>query len=229
MKAFLLTDNFGKKFLDAVVRSIYPNKCLFCRKVLDDKDAFVCSATAHSGLAADLPESFDAFEIENLDKVYAAYKYEGLAADCIVRFKYNGIRSLAKPIARAIFESTTITGGDFIVPVPLYPSRLKARGYNQSAELGLQLASLLNIPIYDGLERIRNTAKQAGLSAEERIKNLSGAIAVKSGFDVKDKHVVLADDILTTGSTAAECGRILKEAGAKQVDLVVFARTLLMA
>ena len=218
MKAFLLTESFLNKILHGVYESLYPNKCLFCRKVLEDKDAFACCIERSEDCG---------INVENIDKIYVPYKYEGLVSDCIFRFKYNGFKALAKPMANGIFAGLEENDGfgDFLVPVPLHPERLKMRGYNQSALLAVRLGTLLGLPVYDGLKRIKNTKRQAELRPEERIENLAGAMEVKDGFGlcVKDKHVVLVDDILTTGSTAAECGRVLRKAGAKRVDLVVFA------
>ena len=184
--------------LKEIYRAIYPNKCLFCKRALDDKRAFDCCVGG-----------------------VAPYPYDDVTKVPIHALKYGGVKSLALPMARAM---ATIGDCSLLMPVPLHGGRLKERGFNQAALLAGELARLMKIPMVDGLVRIRDTAPQHGLKLEERVKNLEGAIAVKEGFGPENLAILLVDDIYTTGSTANECIRVLMEACAKSVDIAVFAK-----
>ena len=203
---FLIKKSFGWTVLEAVYDSIYPNKCLFCGRVMDDLKVISC---------ADCAELHDG----NYD--------EQLVANVVFRFKYNGKRMLARRMAQAIFGRDDEINGDCLIPVPLHANRVKERGYNQAELLAIELSLLCGLPAYDGILRTRYTAKQFDLNPEERAANVAGAFVVKDGFCVVGRRVVLVDDVLTTGATSGECERVLLEAGAKSVELVVFATAVL--
>jgi ComF family protein len=114
---------------------------------------------------------------------------------------------------------------DLIVPVPLFPARLRRRGLNQA----LVLARLFFAEESEKIDptvliKAKNTPAQSGLSGPARRKNLVGSIEAKPGVELAKRRVCLVDDILTTGATASECSLILKEKGAAVVDVVTFAR-----
>lgn len=113
---------------------------------------------------------------------------------------------------------------DALIPVPLHRLRMIKRGFNQAFELGSYAGRVLGIPLHtSGLRRRRNTAAQSGLDRKQRRKNMRGAFYWR-GTDPPAHHVALIDDVMTTGTTATECTRILKKAGAKRVDIWVAAR-----
>jgi ComF family protein len=112
-----------------------------------------------------------------------------------------------------------------IVPVPLHVKRLRSRGFNQAVLLGELLAREWRLPLARrAMRRIRWTEPQINLSADERLHNVKGAFTVSDYAAVARKHVLLLDDILTTGSTAEECARVLKRAGAVEVTVITIAR-----
>jgi len=114
---------------------------------------------------------------------------------------------------------------DVIVPVPLHVKRLRSRGFNQAVLLGELLAREWRLPIARrAMRRVRWTEPQINLSADERLHNVKGAFTVSDYAAVAGKHVLLLDDILTTGSTAEECARVLKRAGAVEVTVITIAR-----
>ena len=214
---FLLKKSGGAFLLEKTYETIFPNKCLFCRRVLDDARAVLCGECVKSAKfgAGVMPE--------HVCRVYVAYEYEQEARHAIFRFKYEGKRLLAKPMARLIFDCFGKMGYDFLVPVPLHAARIKERGFNQAALLAMELSGLMDLPAYDGMVRIKDTKQQFQLDFEERADNMVNAFGIKESFDVRNKNVLLVDDILTTGATVAECAKVLKEVGAKSVSLVVFA------
>jgi len=189
---------------------------------MDDKDGILCLTC---GQEMHKIGKFNTRQhCPNINNSFAAFEYCDRVREGIFRFKYNSIKSLAQPMSTEMIDYLTVGDScDFLIPVPLHPIRLKERGYNQSALLAMEIGILLGIPAYDGLDRLRYTEKQFGLDEQARQQNLRGAIGIKDGFDVADKHIVLVDDIFTTGATAEDCGRALKAAGAAKVDLIVFA------
>jgi len=184
---------------------------------MDDKDGILCL-----GCGGEVYKigKFDA-RLDHIDGAFAAFEYCDRVRESVFRFKYDMAKSLARQMGAEM--AGEVEDCDFLLPVPLHEKRLKARGYNQSALLAVEIGELLGLPVYDGLERLRYTEKQFGLSAPARQENLREAIGVKAGLDVEGKQVLLVDDIFTTGTTASECGRALKNAGAKRVDICVFA------
>lgn len=112
-----------------------------------------------------------------------------------------------------------------LVPVPLHKKKLKQRGFNQASEIGKELSKNLKVPLFDNvLIKIKQTLAQVELKKEQREKNIKGVFNCQKPELIKNKKILLVDDILTTGSTMEECARVLKTAGAKQVWGVVVAR-----
>lgn len=121
-------------------------------------------------------------------------------------------------------EFLYVSKPDVLIPVPLHPKRLRQRGYNQALELARPIAKRLNMPIdFRSCQRIKATEAQTGIPAKERMKNMKGAFSVSSSLN--KSHVVLIDDVMTTGSTVIELSRVLRESGVKQIDVVCCART----
>lgn len=162
----------------------------------------------------------------------AVFRYEGDSRRLITGYKYHD-RTLATPmfarwLARA--GAQQLAACDVIVPVPLHPWRLLRRRYNQSALLAAGLGKLANKPVLvDGLRRTRHTTPQAGLTREERLQNVRDAFAAtpKRAAALRGKSVLLIDDVLTTGATLNTCAEALQMAGAKDVQVLVLARTVL--
>lgn len=153
--------------------------------------------------------------------------YEGVLLEAIHMFKYSGKTSLAKPLGKLMADGFSNKGCDLVVPVPLHKTRLKERGFNQSLFLARELAAIHNLPVdYIHLKRIRATDPQINLKEKERVKNVRGAFAAANGKVFIDKHILLIDDVYTTGATIRECGRILKRAGAKGIDVLTLARVV---
>lgn len=118
----------------------------------------------------------------------------------------------------------------YILPVPLYYTRLLGRRYNQAALLAYALAKYMDLPVLpDSLVRIRKTPKQAGFTRRQREDNVRGAFRVreKKRDQLKGKSVILVDDVMTTGATLEACARNLHDAGVRDVYVVTIARTVL--
>jgi ComF family protein len=148
-----------------------------------------------------------------------ALKYEGALANARV----FGTRLVAQALREHVDPGR---GAALVVPMPLHPSRLVERGFNQSHEIARVVSRLLDLRLAGtGLRRVRSTAPQVGLSRQQRVGNLSGAFAADASL-VAGQNVVLIDDVVTTGSTAIEAASTLRAAGAVSVAVWAVARAL---
>jgi ComF family protein len=111
-----------------------------------------------------------------------------------------------------------------LVPVPLYPLKMRERGFNQAGELARALGRRKGIPVLEALNRVRSTSIQARLRRSERLRNQRGAFACKKGFDGKGMRLLIIDDVFTTGATVDACARALVKAGAEEVHALTVAR-----
>ena len=162
------------------------------------------------------------------DAAVSAYRSRGVVRFILLQFKYNRQLQLRHPIAgwlgEAMNDPRLRRHFDLVVPVPLHPARLRERGFNQAELLAKILVQKISIPLGCALERIRYTTTQTAFDRVERMENLRGAFRLRKKIGVRGLHVLLVDDILTTGSTLSECARVLREAGAQSVYAVTAAR-----
>lgn len=113
---------------------------------------------------------------------------------------------------------------DFLTPMPLHWTRAWTRGYNQAALLAAEISRGTGIPVLHAARRIRRTAAQAGLTRACLRDNVASAFAARKKDEIGGKRILLVDDVMTTGATAAACARVLKRAGADYVALITLAR-----
>ncbi len=163
------------------------------------------------------------------DAARAACLYDEHSREPILKLKHADRLDLAPLLARWISRAAQplIAEADAIAPVPLHPSRLLGRRYNQAAEIARPLSALTGVAyLPDALVRRRATATQGGKSGSGRRRNVAGAFEVPKGRAhlVAGKRILLIDDVMTTGATAEGCARALKVAGAVRVDVAVVAR-----
>lgn len=161
-------------------------------------------------------------------QAWACYAYEPPLQDAIHLFKYRGKVILADALGALLRHAwQTPPDVDLLMPVPLHPSRLRTREYNQSLLLADELNRRLRIPlIYDNLVRVRATPSQTELSRTARLKNLRRCFSVRRPDDVAGKRVLRVDDVMTTGTTVNECAKALRTAGADDVYVVTLARAV---
>lgn len=155
--------------------------------------------------------------------------YEGALKQCIHLFKFEGRRELARPLGLLMAECAAreLCGiaFDCLVPVPLHRKKLRARGFNQAAALACELGIRIGVPVaYRVLERIEERDSQSTLTRAARSRNVSGAFAVGGRELVEGMHLLLVDDVFTTGATVGECVRVLLRGGAGAVDVLTLAR-----
>jgi ComF family protein len=160
----------------------------------------------------------------------AAFAYEGPIRHAVHAVKFRGRRAAGAALGRLLAEGLAKAGelpgdADVVVPVPLHPSRLRERGYNQAALVAAPLAAALGRPLEaDLLRRERATPPQVGLDRALRVENLKGAFGVPDPARVEGRVVVVVDDVLTTGATASACALALRRGGARKVLVVAVAR-----
>ena len=147
----------------------------------------------------------------------------------IYQFKYKKHMCLAAPLGTLLtnlLHQKTICEIDFVVPVPLHWKKKQERGFNQSELMAKKICKKFSIPIsINNLHRVKNTLSQTQLSRLQRQKNVKGAFEVKIPEKFFQKNVLLVDDVLTTGMTASECAKSLKNAGTNKVFLIALARS----
>lgn len=159
------------------------------------------------------------------DAARSLAKYTGAGRELVHLLKYERIRSLAAFWAERLLPlaAAPVAPLDAVVAVPLSPARARARGFNQSAAIARHLAHRLELPfLRHALQRPRDAAPQASLSAEQRQRNVRGAFVASNV--VYDRSLLLVDDVLTTGATASEATRALRDAGARRVEVLTAAR-----
>ncbi|MGZ4872388.1 MAG: ComF family protein, partial [Candidatus Angelobacter sp.] len=162
----------------------------------------------------------------------AAYgAYEGALRDLIHLFKYQGTRPAGKLLGSLLNQAVTamaLRDSLIVVPVPLWSGKRNARGFNQAEAIArtfMDFQTSRSIHLDTSiLVRTRETASQTGLTRHQRRANVRGAFAVLRPEKVKGRSILIVDDVMTTGTTAGECARVLRRAGAKEVFVATVAR-----
>jgi ComF family protein len=157
--------------------------------------------------------------------------YEGELRELIHLFKYHGIKPAGSLLGRLLYQATqplALPGQWLVMPVPLWPGKHQGRGFNQAEAIAKAFLSFhpsgsieLNT---SSLVRTRETASQTGLTRRQRRANVRGAFAVRRPENLHGRSILLVDDVMTTGTTAGECARVLRRAGAKEVFVATVAR-----
>jgi ComF family protein len=164
--------------------------------------------------------------LRGFDAAYCYGSYEGALRELIHLYKYGRVRTLAKPLGDLLAAALPREERfDAITAVPLHWRRQWQRGFNQSELLARTMAARYGIPVVPALRRVRATKTQAGLSNTRRHQNVATAFECRRGAHaLAAKRILLIDDVMTTGATAAACARALKRAGAAKVALLTVAR-----
>lgn len=229
-------------FSHSILDFFYPPHCSVCRVILGRNESVVCescwdrvkvidSACSRCGCPLggknELCKNCSGKNFK-FSRARVLASYDQIVQNLIHLFKYRQKvsvgRRLAKMLAESVAQDSTFSGTNLIVPVPLHKSRMRERGYNQSAVIAKELSRTLGVPTRnDVLIRRHRTEEQAKLPAEEREKNVADAFAVRKPDQVSHKRILIVDDVLTTGSTLNACAQKLLEAGATEVFVATLA------
>jgi len=241
----------GHAALDAVLDWFYPRHCCHCgRPVRSRRHRLLCAACSRQLSAARIEGAVCAIcglplavpvqagtrcvrcrtERLHFDAARALFRYGGPAGSLVRGFKFEGEffigPLLMDEAVRRGWLPPELGRADAVLPVPLHPRRRRQRGYDQAMLLARALARRLRTELLSGaLVRRRYTAQQASLAAVQRWDNVRGAFAVTRPERVRGRHLLLVDDVMTTGATADECARALKRAGARRVSVLTLTRT----
>ncbi len=209
-------------FLDSLLCLIFPEKCRGCGK----KGRPLCTECFKK-----IP-ALNALAIRGRDpiiKIFSYTAYSGLAKNIIMDFKFKGKKDLAEPLAqmavKALPTHLRAAENTLLIPVPLHHLRYKERTFNQSELIAKEISALIGIPVCNiSIIRAGNTSFMHKLTTKQRRKNIKGAFKVVRPELLKEKTVIIIDDILTTGATTEELAKVIKESGAVQIYALTPAR-----
>jgi ComF family protein len=160
-------------------------------------------------------------DLRSFDAAYSFAAYEGVLRKLVHLYKYAKIRTLAGPLGDLLVPARPLDERfDAVVPIPLHGRRRWKRGFNQSDLLARVIARRSGVPVVPALSRVRSTRTQAGLSNHARRQNMTKAFRARR---IDGRTVLLIDDVMATGSTAAACAQALKGAGARRVVVLTVA------
>jgi len=231
---------------EALLSLVFPPHCAVCRS---DTTAGVhlcekCAASARRIEAPFCRQCSQPFEGDitgeftcsnctgrhfHFECAVAPYLSRDVVREFIHRFKYEGQFHLRHQLAAWAAaglgdERLRAQPFDAFVPVPLHPARKREREFNQAEVIAQLLARRAGVPVQNAIRRIRYTTTQTRLDRHERMENLRGAFRMRHRAAVQDRHLIIVDDVFTTGSTVDECARVLREAGAASVRALTVAR-----
>ncbi len=204
---------------------VYPNVCGFCNKICKNELCNKCKMKIiqHQIDIVIKPEN------KYFKELISILKYEGIIRDKILQYKFEDKAYIYKTFAKIVLKNKKVCGllkkYDIIIPVPIHKKRKLQRGYNQTQLIAKEISKNIDIKFCNNvLVKNKNTIAQSKLNKNKRKQNIKGAFKALNVQNIQGKSVLLFDDIYTTGSTANECSKILKEAGAKTVGVLTIAK-----
>lgn len=244
MRLASLAAKSGARFWRGALALVYPPQCIACHAATGEAHALCPSCWAAMPLIAEpvcarlgTPFEHDfgpgmlspgaIADPPRFDVARAVALHDGVARAMVARLKYGERLDLARSMARLMAGAgrEMLAHCDLIVPVPMHRGRLWSRRYNQAALLAQEVGRIARKPVaLDALVRVKRTPPQVGLTRNERRANLAGAFKVPPGKKgtLAGLHLVVIDDVRTTGSTLNAAAHILRQAGAARVDVLTF-------
>ncbi|KAB3526651.1 ComF family protein [Alkaliphilus serpentinus] len=226
--------NYIKPYINAFWELLYPVgiSCIACKGPLGGNEKYsLCPSCYdkihffHKGRWIQIPSIHD----NSFIRVYSPTAYDEITKKLVARLKYNNETYLARIMAEIMMDYLYKEELYFttIVAVPLHASKKISRGFNQAFLLAEYISKLSKVPnIEKGLSRHKNTKAMHLLTKEERRKNVEDAFIIRNPKEFYNQHILLIDDIVTTGATLESCNKALVEAGAASVTAITFARRM---
>lgn len=208
-----------KSLINLILNFIYPKRCIFCDEVVpinyEDEICKYCYTDIN-------------FVVEDEENNISLFFYDDVTRFSIHRLKYYNKRNYAKVFAKMMYNKLLkfdYEKFDYIIYVPMYEKKKKKRGYDQAELIAFEFSKISGIKLENNnLIRTKNTLPQSKVSFEERKSNVSDCFCLVNKDKIKEKNILLIDDIYTTGSTIKSCSKILEEAGAKSVCFYTLAK-----
>lgn len=217
--------------IDEIINFIYPNKCGFCDGICKDDLCIKCNIKIKK------------YEIKNIviknqdekyfDQLISVFKYKNIVRNKIIEYKFSDKPYLYKTFLKTILKNKKICGFlkkyDIIIPIPINKKRKQERKYNQTEIIAKQISKNFSNLNYENnlLIKVKDIIPQSKLTKNQRITNIKNAFEInknKMSLTIKNKNIILFDDIYTTGSTVNECSKLLKKAGAKKIGVLTIAK-----
>lgn len=227
-----------KNLFHSIIHLLYPRLCVVCRTALTAGENHICAGcmadfpfsngfyTPHRFLLEKFPDALP----QNLYTLFHYDKYSNYR-NLIYAIKYKHKKELGVYLGQMLGDRINDEGGntgiDAIVPIPLHPKKESKRGYNQSVLIAEGIASVLQVEIYDHvIVRTQNNPSQTGKTPEERAQNTEGIFKVTHPEAITNKHLLIVDDVITTGSTIRSCLKTLNETPDVKFSLGCLATTI---
>ena len=220
---------------DDFLQFFFPELCVSCGQVLNSQEKVLCMEClfhiprTNFHRYDDNPVSqlfWGRVKIEHASSFF--YFSKGSSYQSLIhKLKYHGRKDIGVEMGKLFgseLRMTVFSKGDLIVPVPLHPLKHKKRGFNQSEMIAAGLSSTLNLPVNSSvLFRSESTETQTRKSRFDRFANVEGKFVVRDKTELEGKHIILADDVVTTGSTLESCAAVLLEISNTRVSILTLA------
>jgi competence protein ComFC len=207
-----------KKLWEALIEVIYPreNYCIIC----GEDDCF--------GICSNCKKSINLIGEEYQEEIISCGYYGGVLKELILKFKYKSDFTAGDILAEFMEEyiSHIFNYKEYTIAyIPLSKKSHKARGFNQCEYIAKKIAGNLEIEVVELLIKVKETKEQKKLKKDERFENIRGAFSLKKGINVKNKKIILIDDVTTTGATLKEAGELLKKFDIGDIKLLTLAKS----
>ncbi len=245
-----------REHVEAFINIVWPRNCHICSRIINGQanafDKYICTNcfadmkktsmtscqlcgtsldknTAHTRVLCAYCEKHP----PDYQKFISCYQYEGAARKLIHEFKYKDRPYLAKTIIKLItnclseYTRDTFKMIDYLTAIPLHPARLREREFNQSQLIAQELSQQIQKPLIHALKKIKHTKSQTALNRIERFLNLKDSFAFNEKTCVKNKNILIIDDVVTTSATVREAASLLKKSGARNISVLTFAKGLI--
>ena len=214
------------KLLTAALDLLFPHKCPFCRKVLEDSRAPLCPACQPILPWLEKKEAFR--KVEHTAGCWSPLVYKDMVRECVHRYKFTPVPAYGQPLgllaAQCVLDHPEI-GPDVVTWAPLSRRSLKKRGFDQARLLAETVGRELSLPVEPILEKCRETQQQSTLDTPaQRKANTLGAYRLREGAHVSGRKILLVDDVVTSGATLSACAGAMKQGGAAEIWCVTLAQ-----
>lgn len=216
-----------KNIIKTLLDILFPQVCGICGKLSGNSLCKKCEILLKK------QSKFEIYENDSLENYFDEhlyfFKYDGIIRKVILNYKFKDKAYLYKTISNFLIKNKEfcekVKSYDIIMPVPISKKRFKERGYNQSLLIAKHIAQNLKINLENNcLYKHKNIIEQSKLNKEERAENIKGVYSIKNEEKIKNKKILLIDDIYTTGSTVNECCKMLIKANSNKIGVLTIAK-----